>query len=112
MWIVQIKHYNRLIDFFVNMRKNKNHKKVVQGGSNVISNKMFRVILDSVIYIGLLLATWAILCVELGLIPQISVPWEESIVFGLNRLFLNLAYSHITGVIVYWLVFKFSALKN
>lgn len=109
---VQIQHYNRFIDFLVNMRKNKNHEKVAHGGSNVTSSKMLQVILDSVIYIGLLLATWAILCVELEIIPKIPIPWEESIVLGLNRLFLNLAYSYITGVIVYWFAVKLPVMKE
>lgn len=62
--------------------------------------------------VGLILAVWAILCIELGLIPKIPVTYENSVILGLNRLFLNLSYSYITGVIVYLLIIKLPTLRN
>lgn len=52
--------------------------------------------------IGLLLATWAILSIELDIVPKIAVLWNNSTIEGLNHLYLNLSYSYIAGAIIYW----------
>lgn len=97
---VQIGYYYKLFGDFKDMEKDKIIKKIVH------------LLLDSIISVGFILAAWAILCVELGFIPTITVSWEESVVLGLNRLFLNLSYSYITGVIVYLLIVKLPSLRN
>lgn len=98
---VQIRYYYKLFGDFKDMEKDK-----------IIKKKIIHLLLDSIIPVGLILAAWAILCVELEIIPKISVPWKESVVLGLNRLFLNLAYSYIAGVIVCLLIVKLPSLRN
>ena len=73
---------------------------------------MLQFIFNSMIYIGLLLAGWAILSIEVGVLPKIPVPWEDSVVLGVNKVFLNLSYSYIAGVIIYWFVVKLPSLKK
>ena len=97
---VQIKYYNKLFRGLKEMRKDK------------ICKKITHLLLDGMIPVGFLLAAWAILCVELGIIPKIPVSWDELFILGLNRLFLNLSYSYITGVMVYWFAVKHPSLRN
>ena len=73
---------------------------------------MLQFIFNILIYIGLLLAGWVILSVEVGVFPKIPVPWEESVVLGVNKVLLNLSYSYIAGVIVYWFVVKLPSLRK
>lgn len=109
---VQIQHYNKLIVFFANMRKCKTDKNTSPTNSNITLCKMFQFIFNTTIYIGLLLSTWAVLSIEIGILPKIPVLWEETIVQGVNRILLNLSYSYIAGVIVYWFAVKLPALKE
>ena len=109
---VQILHYNRFVDFFANMRKCETDKECSPASSNITFCKMLQFIFNSVIYIGLLLAVLAILSIEVGVLPKIPVPWGESVVLGVNKVFLNLSYSYIAGVIVYWFVVKLPSLKK
>lgn len=97
---IQIKYYNR---FFRNMKEMR---------KNDICKKSVNFLLNSMTSVGLLLAAWAILCIELGVLPTIPVSWDESVVLGINRLFLNLSYSYITAIVVYWFAFKFPSLRK
>ena len=97
---VQISYHCKLFENFKEMKKNK------------ISKKIVYLLLNSMIPVGLILAVWAILCIELGLIPKIPVTYENFVILGLNRLFLNLAYSYITGLIVYLFAVKLPTLQN
>ena len=109
---VQIQHYRRFIDFFTNMRKCETDKNSSPVSFTITSCKMLQFIFNNSIYIGLLLAGWVILSAEVGLFPKIPVPWEESIVLGVNKVLLNLSYSYIAGVIVYWFVVKLPSLRK
>lgn len=109
---VQIQHYNRFIDFFANMRKCETDKNSSPVSSTITSCKMLQFIFNNLIYIGLLLAGWVILSVEVGVFPKIPVPWGESVVLGVNKVLLNLSYSYIAGVIVYWFVVKLPSLRK
>ena len=109
---VQIQHYNRFIDFFTNMRKCETDKNSSPVSSTITSCKVLQFIFNNLIYIGLLLAGWVILSVEVGVFPKIPVPWEESVVLGVNKVLLNLSYSYIAGVIVYWFVVKLPSLRK
>lgn len=64
------------------------------------------------ICIGLLLATWAIFSIEIPLIPKIQTFLSDSVVDGLNRIFLALSYSYVAGVIIYWLTVRYPYLRN
>lgn len=109
---VQIQHYNRFIDFFANMRKCETDKNSSPVSSTITSCKMLQFIFNNLIYIGLLLVGWVILSVEVGVFPKIPVPWGESVVLGVNKVLLNLSYSYIAGVIVYWFVVKLPSLRK
>ena len=109
---VQIQHYHRFIDFFTNMRKCETDKNSSPVSSTITSCKMLQFIFKSMLYIGLLLAGWVILSVEVGVFPKIPVPWGESVVLGVNKGLLNLSYSYIAGVIVYWFVVKLPSLRK
>lgn len=65
-------------------------------------DKCNSIILYFMLPIGLLLAAWAILSIELNIIPKIPVLWNDSTIEGLNHLYLNLSYSYIAGAIIYW----------
>ena len=109
---VQIQHYNRFFVFFAKMRKCGFNKNSSLASSTITSCKMLQFIFNNLIYIGLLLAGWVILSVEVGVFPKIPVPWEESVVLGVNKVLLNLSYSYIAGVIVYWFVVKLPSLRK
>lgn len=65
-------------------------------------DKCNSIILYFMLPIGLLLAAWAILSIELNIIHKIPVLWNDSTIEGLNHLYLNLSYSYIAGAIIYW----------
>lgn len=109
---VQIQYYNRFINFFAYLHKCETDKNSSLASSSITLCKMLQFIFNSMIYIGLLLAGWAILSIEVGVLPKIPVPWEDSVVLGVNKVFLNLSYSYIAGVIIYWFVVKLPSLKK
>lgn len=108
----QIKCYNNLLILFTKMRKQETKKKISIGIMNDRIKKFVSFLSDGIIPVGLMLSLWAILCLELGIIPKIPVSWNEPFVIGLNRVFLNLSYSYMAGLIVYLLAIKYPSLKK
>lgn len=58
-------------------------------------------VLQKIVYVGIFFALWAIFSIEIPLIPKVPSCLTESFTNGLNRVFLALSYSYLTGVIVY-----------
>lgn len=100
IWRNNIKEYfNKHKNEKTKMKKNNDR---VKGFMKKAANKM----LPKLVCLGLLFAIWAILSIEIPLIPKIPSCFSEATVIGLNKVFLALAYSYIAGVIVYWLTSK------
>lgn len=51
----------------------------------------------------LLLSFWALLSIEVPVIPKIEIPTSAKIAEGVNQIFLGLSYSYIVGVLVFYL---------
>lgn len=106
----QIKFYNSIRENVIE----KLHDNMV--ALNVKFQKILRKVtgflFSIMIPVGLLLSAWAVLSIEIGVLPKIPVLWEEAMVKGINRILLNLSYSYIAGVTVYWFAVKFPALKD
>lgn len=108
----QIKYYNSIIEKLAGKRKNHNNMSESKVKSQRILRKVIPILSSIMIPVGLVLSGWAILSVEIGVLPKIPVLWEEFVVQGVNRILLNLSYSYIAGVIVYWFAVKLPALKE
>lgn len=81
---------------------------------SVCSNKIWKIkekltpnTLSVTLWIGLLLAAWAVLSIELEWIPKISCDFSDTTINGLNRAFLALAYSYIAGAVIYGMTVKY-----
>ena len=59
--------------------------------------------IDIILLIVLLLALWAILSIQLKVIPVITVGWQQETIASWNTVFLNLSYSYIAALIFYGL---------
>lgn len=59
--------------------------------------------IDIILLIVLLLALWAILSIQLKVIPVITVGWQQDTIASWNTVFLNLSYSYIAALIFYGL---------
>lgn len=106
----QIGWRNRYTEFF-NKYKTKiitkihNNKNKMRKTRSIVY-KVVDFLLHKLIPIGLGLSIWAILSIEVQLIPMISCNLSPTIIVGWNRVFLALSYSYIAGLIVYWLTVK------
>ena len=109
---VQIRIYNRIRKKIKGIRKHHNSMLIKKNKFRIILRKLRDFLLSNMIPMGLLLAAWSVLSIEIGIIPRFSVLWDESVVQGINRLFLNLSYSYIAGVIIYWFTVKFPNVKK
>jgi hypothetical protein len=108
----QIVWRNIITEYFNSIKKknrNKNKKKQTKDKKRIM-RKFFKVmvsnVLPKIVYIGILFALWAILSIEIPLIPKIPSCMSEATTNGLNKVFLALAYSYLAGVIVYGLTSK------
>lgn len=108
----QIRCYYSIKEKLSVKRKSHNNMSKHKVKSHKILRKVVAILLSTMIPVGLLLSAWAVLSIEIGILPKIPILWEESVVQGINRLFLNLSYSYIAGVIVYWFAVKLPALKE
>lgn len=108
----QISYYHRFKEKLMEKRKNHNNMSVPKVKSQKILHKIITFLLSMMIPVGLIMSGWAVLSIEIGVLPKVPVLWEESVVQGINRILLNLSYSYIAGVIIYWLAVKFPALKG
>lgn len=108
----QIKYYHSIREKLVGKRNNHNDMSVPKVKPQKILRKVIASLLNMMMPVGLLLSAWAVLSIEIGILPKIPVLWDESVVQGINRILLNLSYSYIAGVIVYWLAVKLPALKE
>ena len=59
--------------------------------------------IDIILIIVLLLTLWAILSIQLKVIPVITVGWQQETIASWNTVFLNLSYSYIAALIFYGL---------
>ena len=66
----------------------------------------FSFILSKIVYVGLLFSIWAILSIDVAIIPRIPCNLSSVTIDGLNKLCSTLAYSYITGFIMYCFVVK------
>ena len=98
----QMKYYHSIREKLTGKRKKHNNMSVPKVKPQKIMRKVIAFILSMIIPVGLLLSAWAILSIEISILPKIPVSWEESVVQGVNRILLNLSYSYIAGVIIYW----------
>lgn len=108
----QISHYYRIKEKLTRKRNiyNNMYESKVKSQRNL--SKAIYFLSSIIILVGLLLSGWAILSIEIGVLPKIPVLWEESVVHGVNRIFLNLSYSYIAGVLIYWFAVKLPTLKE
>lgn len=108
----QIKYYHSIREKLVGKRKNHNVMSVPKVRPKKILRKAIAILLSMMIPVGLLLSAWAVLSIEIGILPKIPVSWGDSVVQGVNRILLNLSYSYIAGVIIYGLAVKLPALRE
>lgn len=108
----QIKYYHSIREKLVGKRKNHNVMSVHKVKPHKFLPKVIPFLLSMMIPVGLLLSAWAVLSIEIGILPKIPVLWEELVVQGVNRILLNLSYSYIAGVIVFGFAVKLPALKE
>ena len=62
---------------------------------------------STMLFTGLLLSFWAVLSIDIPLIPKIPCSFSDKTIEGLNRAFLALAYSYIAGAIIYGMTVKY-----
>lgn len=74
--------------------------------------KVKGLLLNNLVFFGLLLSAWAIFSIEIKYFPTIPLIISTNNADDWNRFFLSLAYSYIAGVIVYWLTVKLPYLRN
>lgn len=72
-----------------------------------IGGVVFSFLLSKMVLIGLLMSAWAILSIEIELIPQIPIDVTAATVAGMNKVFLALSYSYVAGVVIYWFTIVF-----
>ena len=74
---------------------------------NYKNNRIIQFLKNHIILImlslGVILALWATLSIEIPFIPKIPSLFSEEVNIGLNKIFLALAYSYLAGVIIYLL---------
>jgi hypothetical protein len=73
---------------------------------------MFSFILSKIVYVGLFFSIWAILSIDVSIIPRIPCNLSSVTIDGLNKLCSTLAYSYITGFIMYCFVVKLPFVIN
>ena len=64
------------------------------------------------LFIGMVLAVWAVLSIDIPLIPKVPCSFSDETIEGLNRAFLALAYSYIAGTIIYGMTVKYPYYLN
>ncbi len=64
------------------------------------------------LFIGLVLAMWAVFSIDISLIPKVPCRFSDETIMGLNRAFLALAYSYIAGAIIYGMTVKYPYYLN
>lgn len=101
----QMRWCRRFDELWKNIRKKTWRKKEYK----LIENKMKRIIrimmdffLSKILLLGLLLSAWAILSIEISLIPRIPTYMDSDTIAGLDKICLALAYSYVAGAILYW----------
>ena len=62
--------------------------------------------------IGLVLAVWAVLSIDIPVIPKVTCSFSNEVLDGVNRAFLALAYSYIAGAIIYVMTVKYPYYLN
>lgn len=67
---------------------------------------------STMLFTGLLLSFWAVLSIDIPLIPKIPCSFSDKTIEGLNRAFLALAYSYIAGAIIYGMTVKYPYYLN
>lgn len=77
-----------------------------------IARNITNYFLSHMVWIGLFLAMWAILSIEMEWIPKIPCGLSETAVNGWNRAFLALAYSYVAGVVIYGMTVKYPYYRN
>lgn len=108
----QISYYYCIKQKLMGKRKSHNSMSESKVKSQRKQSRVIAFLLNIMIPVGLILSGWAVLSIEIGVLPKIPVLWEESVVQGINRILLNLSYSYIAGVIIYWFAVKLPALKS
>ena len=76
---------------------------------------MKRVTIDKIdgILIGVfILAFWAILAIQLKVVPTINVGWEAETTKSVNDVLLNLSYSYIAALVFYELTTRLTAYRR
>lgn len=109
---IQIKCFHRIREKLAGKRKKHNVMSESKVNSQRILSKVIASLLSIMIPVGIIMSSWAVLSIEIGVLPKIPVLWEETVVRGVNRILLNLSYSYIAGVIIYWFSVKLPALKG
>lgn len=64
------------------------------------------------LFIGMVLAVWAVFSIDIPLIPKVPCSFSEETIKGLNRAYLALAYSYIAGAIIYGMTVKYPSYLN
>ena len=65
-----------------------------------------------ILFIGMVLAVWAVLSIDIPLISKVPCSFSDEIIKGLNRAYLALAYSYIAGAIIYGMTVKYPDYLN
>jgi len=105
----QIKCWNKIIDYMEKHKPNgfKDHVTRIWKKIKKSVESVFSFLLSKMVIVGLLLSIWAILSIEIDLIPKIQIGFSDATIKGLNKVFLALAYSYVAGVIIFWFTVVF-----
>ena len=68
--------------------------------------------IDGILVAVLILALWAILAIQMKVIPTINIGWEAETAKSVNDVFLNLSYSYIAALIFYGLTTRLTAYRR
>lgn len=106
----QITWWNSLENYIRKMLDIKSITMIKQFRINI--GVMFSFILSKIVYVGLFFSIWAILSIDVAIIPRIPCNLSSVTIDGLNKLCSTLAYSYITGFIMYCFVVKLPFVIN
>lgn len=108
----QIRWWNNACDYFEKLNSKEIAIKQVINKMKKFFSRVFDFLLNKIVLIGLFLAAWAILCIEIPFIPKISTSLSVTTNEGLSKVFLALSYIYVAGVIIYWFTVKLPYLRN
>ena len=69
-------------------------------------------VVSVMLFIGMVLAVWAVLSIDIPLIPKVTCSFSDETIEGVNSAYLALAYIYIAGAIIYGMTVKYPYYLN